>query len=127
MKKKILNIITNPLFSGSAIMIIGSNLINVLTYLYHLMMGRILGPSFYGELSALISFIGLLAIVPISLSLVIVKYVSSAKSKRETEGLIKWLRSNGFKASIIISIIIVMISPAVTTFLRINKSSYIIL
>ena len=91
------------------------------------MMGRILGPSFYGELSALISFIGLLAIVPISLSLVIVKYVSSAKSKRETEGLIKWLRSNGFKASIIISIIIVMISPAVTTFLRINKSSYIIL
>jgi len=108
-------------------MVIGSNSVNVLNYLYHLLMGRMLGPSFYGELAALISFMGLLAIIPSSLSLVIIKYISAAKSKKETAGLIKWLQGNGIKVSLTMFGFTLIISPIIANFLHIGKISYLIL
>jgi len=124
---QISNIINSPLFSGSAIMIFGSNAVSFLNYLYHLVMGRMLGPSFYGELVALISLIGLFAIIPGSLSMVIIKYVSAAKNEVESTGLIKWLKSKGFRISLIIFIFILIISPSLANFLHIEKLSYLIL
>ena len=56
------SLIKNPLFSGSAIMIIGSNLSNFIAYVYHLIIGRLLGPSSYGTLAALLSLMGLVAV-----------------------------------------------------------------
>jgi O-antigen/teichoic acid export membrane protein len=125
--RKLSNLISHPLFFGSAIMVVGSNSINVLNYLYHFLMGRMLGPSFYGELASLISLMGLLAIIPSSLSLVIIKYISSAKDEKETAALIKWLQSNGLKASLLISFLILIISPSITAFLHIDKLGYLIL
>lgn len=126
-KFPISNFIDHPLFTGSFIMVFGSNAISFLNYLYHLLMGRMLGPEFYGELVALISLIGLFSIFPVSLSLVIVKYVSAAKNEKETAGLIKWLRSKGLIISFSIFILILIISPAIAIFLHIEKLSYLIL
>ncbi|TSC88557.1 MAG: Capsular polysaccharide biosynthesis protein [Microgenomates group bacterium Gr01-1014_7] len=125
--KKIFNFIKHPLFSGSAIMVLGSNSINLLNYIYHLVIGRMLGPAFYGELAALISLMGLLGIIPGSLSLVIIKYVSGAKNEREVAILIHWLKTKVFKISLIFFIFIIVISPALASFLHINKLSYLFL
>lgn len=122
--KKILN---NPLFTGSMVMIIGSNAINFLNYLYHLIMGRMLGPANYGELAALISLMGLFSIVPSSINLVIIKYVSSAKSEAELAGLINWLRVRVVKVSIVFFIAILIAAPFITSFLHISKIAYLIL
>lgn len=119
--------IKHPLFTGSAIMVLGSNSVNFLNYLYHLVIGRMLGPSFYGELAALISLMGLLGIIPSSLSLVVIKYVSGAKNEKEAAALIHWLKTKVFQASLIFSIFIIVISPALVSFLHINKLSYIFL
>lgn len=108
-------------------MVFGSNTVNFLNYLYHLVMGRMLGPAFYGELVALISLIGLFSIIPVSLSLVIIKYVSAAKNEEESVGLIKWLKSKGYGISLIICVFTVIISPAIANFLHIEKISYLIL
>lgn len=126
-KFQISNFISHPLFSGSAIMIVGSNAVSFLNLLYHLLMGKILDPAFYGELVSLISLIGLFSIIPLSLSLVIVKYISAAKNEKETSDLIKWLKSKGFKASLIIFIFTLIASPMIANFLHIEKLSYIIL
>ena len=126
MKKKLLKIVLNPLFSGSAIMIIGSNSSNFLNYLFHLIMGRMLGPANYGELASLISIMGLIGVIPGSVALVIVKYISSAKSKDEINSLIAWLRDKTLKISLIIFLIILIISPAVTSFLHINSVIYLV-
>ncbi len=75
------NLTKNPLLSGSFIMIVGSNAVSVLNYLYHLLMGRLLGPDKYGELAALFSLLGLLSLVAFSFGLVTVKYVSGASEK----------------------------------------------
>jgi len=123
----IFSLLKHPLFSGSTIMILGSNVVNALNYLYHLIMGRLLGPTQYGELAALISLIGLLGIIPGSINLVVVKYISAIKNKDKLTNLVSWLRDKVFKASLIFSLLIVAISPVISSFLHIEKIIYIIL
>lgn len=125
--KRFREVITHPLFSGSAIMVLGSNSVNILNYIYHLVIGRMLGPAFYGELAALISLMGLLGIIPGSLSLVIIKYVSGAKNEREAAALIHWLKTKVAQTSLIFFIFIIVISPVLASFLHINKLSYLFL
>lgn len=124
---KISNILLHPLFSGSLIMVFGSNAINFLNYIYHLIIGRLLGPAFYGELASLISTIGLLGIIPGSLSLVIIKYVSSAKNENEVAILAGWLKHKILLASLLFFVGIIVVSPFILSFLHINKISYILL
>lgn len=125
--KKIPNFIKHPLFSGSAIMIIGSNSVSVLSYFYHLILGRLLGPVGYGELAALISLVGLLGVIPGSINLVIVKYVSSAKDKEEVNNLISWLKSKIIKISFLFFIVILLASPIISSFLHIDRIIYLVL
>ncbi len=125
--KTFFRLINHPLFSGSLVMVVGSNLVNFLNYLYHLIIGRILGPSDYGELAAIISLIGLLSIVPASINLVIIKYVSSTKDDAKLTNLISWLKSGTIKASLILFFAILAASPFIASFLHINKLIYLIL
>jgi len=127
MKKLIKGMIKHPLFSGSMIMIIGSNSANFLNYIYHFLMGRLLGPSGYGELVALISFIGLVGMFPGSLSLVITKYISSSTDRKEINNLISWLRLKVLQVSLLVLVVIVIFSSAITSFLNISNSIYLLL
>lgn len=124
MKKQLKKVITHPLFSGSAIMILGSNSANGLNYLYHIIIGRLLGPSSYGELAALISVIGLLGIIPGALTLVVVKEISSAKDEKAISILVAWFKEKMFMIALIFSVLILVLSPALSAFLHINEISY---
>lgn len=126
MKRKIHAIVTNPLFSGSAIMVIGSNGVSFINYLYHLVMGRMLGPVGYGELAAIISLIGLLGIIPGSLNLVVIKHISAAQNEEDSAALISWLKTKIFLASLIFSFLVLLVSPFISSFLHIGVS-YLIL
>lgn len=125
--KKIFNLIKNPLFSGSAIMVIGLNSVSFINYLYHLVMGRMLGPANYGELAALISLIGLVGIIPASVNLVITKEVSSAKNDGEVSNLVNWFKAKIFVASLVFSVIMLIASPFIASFLNIQSIFYLIL
>lgn len=125
--KKFKTIISNPLFSGSAVMIIGSNLANLINYIYHLIMGRILGPASYAELVSLLSLIGLLGILPSSLNLVIVKYVSSAKKLDDITGLLKWLSPKVYGISLFLSLLIFVSSSLISSFLNLANPSLVLI
>ena len=125
--RKILNLMKHPLFSGSAIMVVGSNSVSAVNYLYHLAMGRMLGPASYGELASLISLIGLLGIIPASVSLMIVKHVASAKNEHEINSLVGWFKAKIFRASLLFFIAVLIASPFIASFLNISGVSYLIL
>lgn len=125
--KKFSNLIKHPLFSGSAIMIIGSNGVSFINYLFHFVMGRMLGPANYGELASIISLIGLLGIIPGSVVLVITKQVSAAKSDNEVSGLVSWFKKKIFAVSIIYTLFLILLTPMMTSFLKIHNLSYLIL
>lgn len=121
MKRRFLDLISHPLFSGSAVMIIGSNAVSFINYLYHFVIGRMLGPTSYGELASFISLIGLLGMIPASLSLAIIRYVSSAKTPDEVSSLINFLRNKILKASLFFFIVILICSPILSSFLNIHS------
>lgn len=125
--RKVFNLIGHPLFAGSFIMIFGSNAVSFLNYIYHIVMPRMLGPANYGEVAAIISLIGLLGVIPGSLNLVIIKYISSAKNDEEVSSLISWLKNKVLITSLFFSLAIFLVSPFISSFLHINKIYYLIL
>ncbi len=123
--KIIFNLLKNPLFSGSIIMIIGSNAYNALNYLFHLIVGRLLGPPSYGELASLISLGGLLGVIPATASLVIIKYISAARSEDEIAILISWFRRKTLQLSVLVFILLIILSPVIRSFLNISNIFYV--
>lgn len=122
MRKNFLLVVGHPFFSGSLIMVLGTNGANAINYIYHMTMGRVLGPSDYGVLAALISLVTILAIFPQSLSLVIVKFVSSAKSKNEIRLIYSLLNKKIYYLSFGLVFIISIFSSNISDFLNINNT-----
>lgn len=114
-------ILKHPLFSGSAVMIGGSMVVNVINYVYHLIVGRMLGPINYGILASLFSILYIVGIVPTSTSMAIVKFISSAKNNKEIASIYVALNSLVLKIALFLSIITVLISPVVSSFLNISN------
>lgn len=108
-------------------MILGSNSVNALNYLYHLIIGRLLGPASYGELAALISVVGLLGMIPGSINLVIIKYISAAKTEDKLVNLINWLKRRVLKGALLSALVILIISPLISSFLHIDNLIYLVL
>lgn len=121
MKDKIKGLVLHPLFSGSMVMIVGQNLTNAGQYLYHLAMGRLLGPHSYGDLAAIISLSGLLGMVPFSLGLVVVKFVSSREKKNEISNLVTWVERKSLIFGFFVAAVVVLLSPFISGFLQIDN------
>jgi len=68
---------------NSAIVFGGTMFANFLAYLYHLIVGRMLGPARYGELAALISIYYILNAPSTILQNIMVKFFSQLKAKNE--------------------------------------------
>lgn len=117
--KKIFN---NQLLTGSLIVFIGSNLVNVLNYFYHLFMGRLLGPANYGELVSIFSLTGLLMMIPGSANLTITKFVSANKTDKDTQAVINWFYKKSYYLALILVAVTVVLLPIIGTFLNINMS-----
>src|SRR3990167_6928684 len=94
-------IVKHPLFGGSLVMIIGSNITNFINYIYHVAMGRVLPPAQYGELATLLSLSGLIGIIPGCVSLAIVKFVSSASGDNEVAELVTWFKKKSLTVAVV--------------------------
>lgn len=68
----------------SAVVFAGSMSVNVMAYLFHLLVGRILGPGPYGEFSALLSLFYILNTPTLVLQALVVKLFSTLKAKGAT-------------------------------------------
>lgn len=126
MQKIIKTLINHPLFSGSAIMFVGNMGSNVINYAYHLIMGRLLGPIDYGILASLYSILYMVSIIPSSASVSIVKFISSSKDT-ELYSMYESIRRLIFKLAIVLSLVMLLISPFVSNFLNIQNIVLVIL
>jgi O-antigen/teichoic acid export membrane protein len=122
MKEKIKIIIAHPFGLSSLIMVAGSNFSNFLNYLYHFVTGRLIGPSGYGELVALISLINLVSVLPGSFGTSAVRFLSSAKDKKRKKQLASYFEQ---KVAILGGVcfgILVLFAPFLASFLHIPTS-----
>ena len=114
----------------SAIVFAGSMGANVGSYIYHLLMGRLLGPSGYGELSSLLSILYVFTVPLLVGQTVLVKFVSGFKAHGEV-GQAKSLFINVTKLFAVICLIglpvVLIIAPTITAFLHLSTPSLFIL
>lgn len=127
MNSKIKQLYASTLISGSFVMIVGGNAVNFINYIYHLMVGRLLTPAEYGELAALFSLLGLLTMIPVSFGIVVVKFVSSAKSGDEVKNLVSWLNRLVKIVSILMLVITITAAPFIGDFLNLENMLLVII
>ncbi len=120
--KKIKLILKHPAFSGSVVMIGGSMGVNVTNYVYHLVMGRVLGPVDYGILASVFSLLYIISIVPLSTSVSIVKFVSSAKNKKEVDATYHGINSFILKIAFVALVVLTIFSIPIAGFLHIENT-----
>lgn len=119
-----LNKFSPILLSGSLVMVIGSLAAGAANYLYHLIMGRILGPTNYGLLESLISLLYLLGIPTASISLVVVKYISYFKGQKRWGAIGKFylrLSQNLFHYGLIGIVGFLLVMPFIARFLHLDS------
>lgn len=124
MKEFIRKIMTHSLARGSAIVFVGSMTANVAAYAYHLIMGRLLGPTGYGELSSLLSILYIFTAPLVVAQTVLVKFVSGFKAHGEA-GQAKSLFVKVTKLSLVGSAVgvpvVLAAAPWVTSFLHLSQ------
>src|SRR5690242_10099446 len=120
----------NSLVKNSAIVFAGTMAGNVLSYVYHLVMGRLLGPAGYGELSSLLSILYIFTVPLVVTQTVLVKFISGFKA-HGTPGQTKSLFVWATKASVVVSLIgfplIYIFASTVTSFLHLPSTSLFLL
>lgn len=113
----------HPLAKGSAIVFVGTMAANAGAYLYHLVVGRILGPSQYGELAALLSLSYILNVFAIMLQTVVTRFVAheAAQGKYgDIRRLIVQLSVFLVAVGGILLIALIFVAPVIATFLHIK-------
>ena len=120
----------NQLIAGSFILFIGTAVSNFGNYLFHLLMGRMLGPIDYGVLASLISIFYLLSIPVAALVLVIVKYVSALRGEKKLATVnyfYRWINRKLLIFGILGFLIFLIFSSWISSFLHLESNVLLIL
>lgn len=123
MLEKIKNLNKDELVVWSFILFLMISIFNVLSYLFHFFMARMLGPSDYGVLAVLISIFYMISFPSEVIQTIISRYTSKYAVEKET-GKIKtlFLKSlkKGLKISFFSYLILIVVSFFLSYFLKIN-------
>ena len=96
---------------GSFILLLGSNIANVIAYLYHFILGPLLGKADYGELVVFLSIISLLSSSYSFLGLLVMKIVSAEKNKQTAVDKFIGLVNQFQKPALILAVILLILIP----------------
>ncbi len=111
----------NSFISASFWVFLGTGFLNFGSYMYHLLMGRMLGPASYGALEGAISLLYILFVPTVTLSLVVVKFVSSYLG-RDNEiainSLYNYLFGRVLLWGFVVTSILILFSQSIASFLR---------
>ena len=114
----------SKLVTGSLVVMFGTIVGGFGNYLYHLLMGRMLGPADYGILVSLISLLSILGVPLGAIGLTIVKFVSAYNGKKETEAIssfFKKVNSWVLPFSLFLLLGFLICTPLINSFLNLNS------
>jgi O-antigen/teichoic acid export membrane protein len=129
-KDFISKITKSQLIAGSVILFAGTMVANFGNYLYHLLMGRMLGPKDYGVLESVISVGYLLFIIINSLTLATARFVANLRGKKDLGGitwLFHYLNRQVFWLGNLVCLLIFILSPLIASFLHLESNASVVL
>lgn len=130
MRRFVSTVSKNPFLRNSIILFSGTMVANVLNYVFHLMVGRMVSPSAYGEVESLISLLTIISVPAGTLTLIATKYAADLKAKRDFQGtsaLSKYFTSMVLTYGTPLFLVVFFATPLVRNFLNIESSFPILL
>lgn len=128
-KEFVISKLKNQVLINSAIVFAGSMLGNFAAYLYHLILGRILGPVGYGELASLISILYIIGVPTVVIQTVLVKLFSKYKAENnpgKAHTLFNKMTRYIFILLVAVSFVLVFMSPFIKSFLHLSSWTLVI-
>jgi len=127
MIKKACLLWNNFLLKGSLIVFLGSMAANAGAYVFHLLMGRMLGPENYGLLESLLSFFYWLGVPASVLAIMVVKYVSQNKGcSKEVSEIVSLFFKKTSAVGLVVLFLFCVSYPFLKTLFKINSFSLIL-
>lgn len=124
--QRILSLISqNTFLQNSLILFVGTMIVNVLNYAFHLIIGRLVDPQAYGEIESLISLLAIISVPAATLTLIATKFAAEMRAKSDTEGLrslSRYLNRKVLRYGIPLFGLLLVSTPLVKQFLRIPET-----
>lgn len=120
----------NSFIRNSAILFAGTMAVNVLNYIFHLLLGRMASIELYGEIESLISLTQIISIPSATLGIIVIKYSAHTKAEDNPYGshlIFKAFNQKIITLGIPLFLLALTITPLVKNFLKIEEYWPIIL
>lgn len=114
----------NAFARNSLILFVGAMVANVLNYVFHLVIGRMVSAQVYGEVESLISFITIISVPAAALTMVATKFSAANKAEEDRAGsgeILNYFNRKIFVYGLPIFILAVAVSPFLRDFLKIES------
>jgi O-antigen/teichoic acid export membrane protein len=113
--------------SGSMIMLVSSGLVGAMNLVYNLAIAHGLGAASFGHASAVYTVLMLLSSVTLSFQLLCSKFVAKNDYLPAKVGIYRFLHRRAWMFGIGISLLLVLASPIVSTYLNLPTRNYILM
>lgn len=120
----------NPFARNSLILFIGTMGGSALNYLFHLVIGRMVGVEVYGEVESLISLINIISVPAMTLTMVATKYSAACKADNNPKKnyfIIKYLNKKILLYGLPLFVLIVFLTPLISQFLKVENQLALII
>lgn len=121
---------TKKLLSNSVIVFVGTLVASVFSYLFNMMMGRMLGPSGYGDMTAVLSASTIILVGGGAVITIVMRYSSELYATKNTTALSKLLKVFSramLSFGILIFLLVVALAQPIANFFTISKGIYIVI
>jgi O-antigen/teichoic acid export membrane protein len=118
------------LVKNSSMVIAGIVMANILAYIFHIYVGRVLGPADYGTFGALIALYSLLALPSGAIGSAITKFTAQYNSKKDYNKIGNLRKKAGNKAlwySLVLFVLLLIFSPLIASYFNIPSVTGIII
>jgi len=115
---------------NSAILFVGTMVVSVLNYIFHLVIGRVVSVEIYGEAEALISLITIISVPAATLTMVATKYVAACKVQDDKIGsyeILKYLNKKVLMYGLPFFLLAGFATPIIGRYLNIDNNLALIL
>ncbi|MFA5994667.1 MAG: oligosaccharide flippase family protein [Parcubacteria group bacterium] len=115
---------------NSAILFVGTMLVSVLNYAFHLIIGRVVSAEIYGEAEAIISIINIISVPATTLAMVATKYAAACNADGNHVGsyeIFQYLNKKVLRYGLPIFLGMVISTPWVGSFLNIENNIALLL
>jgi len=120
---KIKYLFKSRFFQLGSVVLLGSFLVNILNYVFNLVMGRMLSPAEFGEVASLMGLAMIVGVPSASLTRLMAKYSADFKEKNKFNliaNLFRLVEKRSFQLGLLVIIIFLLLIPLLVWFLQID-------